>query len=147
MFFSFIPSRTAACNIVNTGVAQTQEMVATEVLNYLIRCLLCCVFFILCTQTPPVGKRSKKANSKILSPMPSATAVPVEAGKSGDEVSLQYVIPHLVLNVTSKDYPSATEMLKGSVLPPLDDVWLPGFYGFVACIIYWCHSKNLLITS
>ncbi|KAE8295968.1 Hydrocephalus-inducing protein Hy-3 [Larimichthys crocea] len=73
-------------------------------------------------QTPPVGKRSKKANSKILSPMPSATAVPVEAGKSGDEVSLQYVIPHLVLNVTSKDYPSATEMLKGSILPPLDDV-------------------------
>ncbi|TMS05303.1 Hydrocephalus-inducing protein-like protein [Larimichthys crocea] len=71
--------------------------------------------------TPPVGKRSKKANSKILSPMPSATAVPVEAGKSGDEVSLQYVIPHLVLNVTSKDYPSATEMLKGSILPPLDD--------------------------
>ncbi|XP_027128846.1 hydrocephalus-inducing protein homolog isoform X3 [Larimichthys crocea] len=73
-------------------------------------------------QTPPVGKRSKKANSKILSPMPSATAVPVEAGKSGDEVSQQYVIPHLVLNVTSKDYPSATEMLKGSVLPPLDEV-------------------------
>ncbi|XP_070763174.1 hydrocephalus-inducing protein homolog [Enoplosus armatus] len=70
----------------------------------------------------PVGKRSKKANSKILSPMPSQMAVPPEADNAGDKVSPLNIIPHVVLNVTGKDYPSATELLRGSTLPPLDKV-------------------------
>ncbi|XP_037622519.1 hydrocephalus-inducing protein homolog isoform X2 [Sebastes umbrosus] len=72
----------------------------------------------------PVGKRSKKAINKIVSPMPNQMAAPAEAEK----VSPQVIIPHIELNVTGKDYPSATELLKGSTLPPqvevLDDLGL-----------------------
>ncbi|XP_035521672.1 hydrocephalus-inducing protein homolog [Morone saxatilis] len=68
----------------------------------------------------PVGKRSKKA-SKILSPMTSQMAAPAEAGKAGDKVSPQDIIPHIVLNVTGKDS-SATELLKSSALPPPDEL-------------------------
>ncbi|XP_049928998.1 hydrocephalus-inducing protein homolog isoform X2 [Epinephelus moara] len=66
----------------------------------------------------PVGKRSKKANIKVMSPMPSQTSAPSEA----DKVSPQDIIPHIVLNLTGKDYPSASELLKGSTLPPLVEV-------------------------
>nr|XP_029134421.1 hydrocephalus-inducing protein homolog [Labrus bergylta] len=66
----------------------------------------------------PVSKRSKKANSKALSPMPS----PTEADKTGNSVSAQDFIPHIVLNVTGKDYPDATELLNGRILPPLVEV-------------------------
>ncbi len=59
-----------------------------------------------------------------MSPMPSQMAAPHEADKAGDKVSPQDIIPHIVLNGTGKDYPSATELLKGSTLPPLDEVWL-----------------------
>ncbi|XP_045894223.1 hydrocephalus-inducing protein homolog [Micropterus dolomieu] len=69
----------------------------------------------------PVGKRSKKASTKTLSPLPSQMAAPPEADKAGDKVYPQD-IPHIVLNVTGKDYPSATELLSSSVLPPLDEV-------------------------
>ncbi|XP_022605572.1 hydrocephalus-inducing protein homolog [Seriola dumerili] len=64
----------------------------------------------------PVSKRSKKANSK--SPMPSQMTAPADT----DKVSPQDIIPLIVLNVTEKDYPSPTELLKGSTLPPLDEV-------------------------
>ncbi|XP_076588631.1 hydrocephalus-inducing protein homolog [Chaetodon auriga] len=70
----------------------------------------------------PVGKRNKKGISKAMSPMPSQMAARAEAGKTGDKVSPQDIIPHIVLNVTGKDYPSATELLKGRTLPPLDEV-------------------------
>lgn len=68
----------------------------------------------------PVGKRSKKANIKVMSPMPSQTSAPSEA----DKVSSQDIIPHIVLNLTREDYPSASELLKGSTLPPLVEVCL-----------------------
>ncbi|KAM9351917.1 LOW QUALITY PROTEIN: hydrocephalus-inducing protein homolog [Symphorus nematophorus] len=67
----------------------------------------------------PIGKRSKKANSKAMSPVASQVAPSAEAG---DKVSPQDIIPHIVLNVTGKDHPSATELLKGSSLPLLDEV-------------------------
>ncbi|GAA6221266.1 hydrocephalus-inducing protein homolog [Lates japonicus] len=70
----------------------------------------------------PVGKRSKKANSKTISPMPSQMAALADPEKEGDKVSPQDIIPHIVLNVREKDYPSATELLKDSTLPPLDKV-------------------------
>ncbi|XP_073328914.1 hydrocephalus-inducing protein homolog [Pagrus major] len=66
------------------------------------------------TETP-VGKRSKKANNKAMSPMPSQT-------ESGDKVSPQDIVPHLVLKLTGKDYPSVTELLKANTLPPLEEV-------------------------
>ncbi|XP_071313817.1 hydrocephalus-inducing protein homolog isoform X2 [Trachinotus anak] len=70
----------------------------------------------------PVGKKSKKANSKAVSPMPSQIAAPADADKDGDNVSPQDFIPHIVLNVREKDYSSATELLKDSTLPTLDEV-------------------------
>ncbi|XP_042266839.1 hydrocephalus-inducing protein homolog isoform X2 [Thunnus maccoyii] len=70
----------------------------------------------------PVGKRAKKASNKVLSPMPSQMAPPAEAEKAGDKVSPPNITPHIVLNVTGKDYPSATELLKGNTLPPLEEV-------------------------
>ncbi|XP_040894088.1 hydrocephalus-inducing protein homolog [Toxotes jaculatrix] len=73
-------------------------------------------------QPSPAVKRSKKANSKTMSPMPSQTAAPADADKEGDKVSPQDIIPHIVLNVTEKDCPSATELLRGSTLPSLDEV-------------------------
>ncbi|XP_028440234.1 hydrocephalus-inducing protein homolog [Perca flavescens] len=78
------------------------------------------------TEKSPVGRKTKKSNSKIMSPMPSQIAAPAESDKGGGKVSPQDnpqdFIPHIVLNVTGKDYPSATELLKGSTLPPLVEV-------------------------
>ncbi|XP_026221932.1 hydrocephalus-inducing protein homolog [Anabas testudineus] len=70
----------------------------------------------------PVGRKNKKANSKSLSPTPSQTAALDETDKEEDKVSPQDTIFHIVINVTGKDYLSATEMLKYSTLPPLDEV-------------------------
>ncbi|KAM7396206.1 hypothetical protein PAMP_019263 [Pampus punctatissimus] len=70
----------------------------------------------------PVGKRAKKASSKVLSPVPSQMVPPAEAEKPGDKASPPDIIPHIVLNVTGKDYPSATELLEGNTLPLLEDV-------------------------
>ncbi|XP_059190373.1 hydrocephalus-inducing protein homolog [Centropristis striata] len=70
----------------------------------------------------PVGKRHKKTNSKITSPMPSQILAPAETDREGDKVSPQDIIPHIVLNVTGEDCPSATELLKGGILPPLVEV-------------------------
>ncbi|XP_034444093.1 hydrocephalus-inducing protein homolog [Hippoglossus hippoglossus] len=66
----------------------------------------------------PFGKRSKKAGSKTMSPLPTTA----EADKEGDKLPHPVIIPHIVLNVTEKDHPSATELLRGSSLPPLDEV-------------------------
>ncbi|XP_074533739.1 hydrocephalus-inducing protein homolog [Halichoeres trimaculatus] len=66
----------------------------------------------------PVGKRSKRANSKAISPMPSLIAERAEAEK----VSPQDIIPHIVLNATGKDHPSVSELLGGNALPPLAEV-------------------------
>ncbi|KAA8590532.1 hypothetical protein FQN60_014466, partial [Etheostoma spectabile] len=78
------------------------------------------------TEKSPIGRKTKKTNSKIMSPMPSQIAAPDELDKGGGKVSplnnLQDFIPHIVLNVTGKDYPSATELLKGSTLPSLVEV-------------------------
>ncbi|XP_030281249.1 hydrocephalus-inducing protein homolog isoform X1 [Sparus aurata] len=63
----------------------------------------------------PVGKKTKKANNKAMSPVPIQT-------EPGDKVSPQDIIPHLVLNLTGKDYRSVTELLKASTLPPLEEV-------------------------
>lgn len=41
-----------------------------------------------------------------------------------DKVPQQEIISHIVVNVTGKDYLSATEQLKVSILPPLHEVWL-----------------------
>ncbi|XP_029378255.1 hydrocephalus-inducing protein homolog [Echeneis naucrates] len=74
------------------------------------------------TEKPsPGGKRNAKANSKIMSPMPSQVAAPGDAERAGDQMSPQEIIPHIVY-VTEKDELSATELLKGSTLPPLDEV-------------------------
>ncbi|XP_034061831.1 LOW QUALITY PROTEIN: hydrocephalus-inducing protein homolog [Gymnodraco acuticeps] len=66
----------------------------------------------------PVGRKNKKAHSKIMSPIPSQIAAPAEA----DKVYPEEIIPHIVLNVTGKDSPSATELLKGSTVPQLVQV-------------------------
>lgn len=87
--------------------------------------------FTLCTQTP-VGKKTKKANNKAMSPVPIQT-------EPGDKVSPQDIIPHLVLNLTGKDYRSVTELLKASTLPPLEEVWLTCFFLFFAV-----NGKNLI---
>lgn len=89
-----------------------------------------------CVQTP-VGKRAKKASSKVLSPMPSQMAPPTEAEKPGDKVSPPDIVPHIVLNVTGKDYPSATELLKGNTLPPLEEVWPTIAYFFPFLYLVW----------
>ncbi|KAK5867885.1 hypothetical protein PBY51_012341 [Eleginops maclovinus] len=65
----------------------------------------------------PVGRRNKKANSKIMSPILSQIAA-----AEADKVLPQDVIPHIVLNVTGGNSPSATELLEGSPLPPLVEV-------------------------
>ncbi|KAI3370851.1 hypothetical protein L3Q82_007368 [Scortum barcoo] len=70
----------------------------------------------------PVGKRSKKANSKTISPMPSQMAAPPEADKAGDKVSPQDIVPHIMLNGSERDCPNVTELINGSSLPPLDEV-------------------------
>ncbi|XP_062413865.1 hydrocephalus-inducing protein homolog [Pungitius pungitius] len=62
-----------------------------------------------------VGKKNKKHGS---SPLPSQMSVPAAA----DVVLPQDIIPHVALNVTRKDCPSAAELLKGSTLPPLAEV-------------------------
>ncbi|XP_031731518.1 hydrocephalus-inducing protein homolog isoform X1 [Anarrhichthys ocellatus] len=64
-------------------------------------------------QTAVVSKKSKRASSKVCSPIPSQMA---------DTVLPRDIIPHIVLNVTGKDSPSAAELLKGSTLPPLVEV-------------------------
>ncbi|KAI3371721.1 hypothetical protein L3Q82_024292, partial [Scortum barcoo] len=72
----------------------------------------------------PVGKRGKKANSKTISPVLNQMTVPPETDKEGDkcQVSPQDIIPHIVVNGAERDCLSATELLKGSTLPPLDEV-------------------------
>ncbi|XP_026166304.1 hydrocephalus-inducing protein-like isoform X3 [Mastacembelus armatus] len=70
----------------------------------------------------PVGRRSKEENNKTCSPMPSHVAAPPEADKAEDSTSPQTTIPHIVLSVTGKGYPNATELLEGNILPPLDEV-------------------------
>nr|XP_046249402.1 hydrocephalus-inducing protein homolog [Scatophagus argus] len=70
----------------------------------------------------PFSKKSKKASSKAMSPMSNQMQVPFEADKTGDKVSPQDIIPHIVLNVTGKDNLSAVELLKGNTLPSLDQV-------------------------
>ncbi|KAF7656194.1 hypothetical protein LDENG_00045050 [Lucifuga dentata] len=64
-----------------------------------------------------VGKRTKKTY-KTVSPIPSQ----MEGGMAGEKVSPRDVIPHIVLKVVGKDYPSVTELLTGSTLPPLEEV-------------------------
>ncbi|XP_053175951.1 hydrocephalus-inducing protein homolog [Scomber japonicus] len=66
----------------------------------------------------PVGKRAKKASGRILSPMPSQMSIQAEPEKL---LPLD-ITPHIVLNVTGKEYLSATELLKGNTLPPLEEV-------------------------
>lgn len=77
-----------------------------------------------------------------MSPMPSQIAVPAESDKGGGKVSPQNnpqdFIPHIVLNVTGKDYPSATELLKGSTLPPLVEVWRIFLFLFTVYIFPKC---------
>ncbi|XP_068458365.1 hydrocephalus-inducing protein homolog isoform X2 [Clinocottus analis] len=64
------------------------------------------------------SKRSKKASCKIMSPMPSQMGAPADGG-----LGLSHeIIPHIVLNITGKDYPSASELLRGSTLPSLVEV-------------------------
>ena len=41
------------------------------------------------------------------------------------------ITPHIVLNVTGKEYLSATELLKGNTLPPLEEVWPKFTYFFL----------------
>lgn len=78
----------------------------------------------LCIQTP-VCKRSKQAISK-MSPTTYQLTAPGEAEKTG-----QGIIPHIVWNVNRKNHPSSTDLLKGRILPPLDQVWLPFFFLFL----------------
>ncbi|KAK2918189.1 hydrocephalus-inducing protein homolog [Channa argus] len=69
----------------------------------------------------PIGRKSKKAISKTLSPTPSQMASSEDTDKEEERASTQD-IPHIVVKVTMKDYPSATELLKGNVLPEVDKV-------------------------
>uniref|UniRef100_UPI003AADF4DB hydrocephalus-inducing protein homolog n=1 Tax=Centroberyx gerrardi TaxID=166262 RepID=UPI003AADF4DB len=86
----------------------------------------------------PVGKRTKKerekeklekekqkadmAEAKMVSPMPSQMPLAGEGAVAGEKESPPDIVPHIVLNTTGKHYPSATELLKGSTLPPLEEV-------------------------
>ncbi|XP_047451812.1 hydrocephalus-inducing protein homolog [Mugil cephalus] len=77
---------------------------------------------LLTDKQSPVGKKSKKVNNKTLSPVPSQTAALAEVETPEDKVSPPDIIPHIVLNGPVKDCVSAMELLKGSALPPLDEV-------------------------
>ncbi|CAB1432186.1 unnamed protein product [Pleuronectes platessa] len=66
----------------------------------------------------PFGKKSKKAGGKTMSPMLTTA----DAEKEGDKLPPPVIIPHIVLNVTEKDHPSPSKLLRGSSLPPLDEV-------------------------
>ncbi|XP_075998116.1 hydrocephalus-inducing protein homolog [Genypterus blacodes] len=65
-----------------------------------------------------VSKKTKKANSKPLSPVPNQ----MDNSMAGDKVSPVDIVPQIVLHVPGKGYPSATELLEGSDLPPLHEV-------------------------
>ncbi|XP_075998117.1 hydrocephalus-inducing protein homolog [Genypterus blacodes] len=68
-----------------------------------------------------VGKKTRKANSKPLSPILRCQSQ-MDNGMAGDKVSPVDIVPHIVLHGSGKGYPSATELLKGSALPPLEEV-------------------------
>ncbi|KAM9376112.1 hydrocephalus-inducing protein-like [Pholidichthys leucotaenia] len=73
-------------------------------------------------QSPAAGKRNKKANSKIMSPLPSHTAARAEGDKAVAKLSPLGIIPHIVLKVMENKELSVTELVKGSTLPPRDKV-------------------------
>ncbi|XP_035498051.2 hydrocephalus-inducing protein homolog isoform X1 [Scophthalmus maximus] len=70
----------------------------------------------------PAGKKGKKGTSKALSPMPSHADADKEGDRRRERASQQDVIPHIVLNVTERDDQETKELLKGSALPPLEQV-------------------------
>ncbi|XP_037539075.1 hydrocephalus-inducing protein homolog [Nematolebias whitei] len=65
----------------------------------------------------PAAKRTKKSNSKIISPLLSQPAA-VDNSKAGDTESSPLTVPHIVLNVTG----SSSELLNNGSLPPLEEV-------------------------
>ncbi|KAM3592002.1 uncharacterized protein V6R79_011190 [Siganus canaliculatus] len=72
-------------------------------------------------QRTPVEKTSKKASSGILFPMPAQMAASVESVKTENDTT-QDAIPHLEMNLTAGDNLSVTDWIKGSILPPLNEV-------------------------
>lgn len=88
----------------------------------------------VCAQTSQ-SKKSKKASSKIISPVPSQVAALADSERRPDKMSPREIIPHIVLNVKGEDCPSVTELLKMGALPSLDQAWLAQFFSFylVSC--------------
>lgn len=54
--------------------------------------------------------------------MPSHADADKEGDRRRERASQQDVIPHIVLNVTERDDQETKELLKGSALPPLEQV-------------------------
>ncbi|XP_054864966.1 hydrocephalus-inducing protein homolog [Amphiprion ocellaris] len=76
---------------------------------------------VLIEKPSPTGKRSRKINSKVaLSPLPCQIAAAVDT--AGENLSPPKAIPHIVLNATEKVCVSVAELLKGSTLPPSNEV-------------------------
>lgn len=98
-----------------------------------------------CIQTPVVRK-NKKARSKALSPMPNQMAPVIEEEQAGGKGSAPATIPSIVLKLTGKEYPTVSEMLKGSVLPQLEEVkpTIADFFS-VLCFVYFpaCPPQNV----
>lgn len=88
----------------------------------------------VCAQTSQ-SKKSKKASSKVISPVPSQVAALADSDRRPDKMSPREIIPHIVLNVKGEDCPSVTELLKMGTLPSLDQAWLAQCFSFylVSC--------------
>ena len=88
----------------------------------------------LCPQNP-LGKKGKKAGGKTISPLHTTAEADKEADKEGDKEGDPVIIPHIVIDVTEKDPPTATELLRDSSLPTLDEVGLTFIFLLYVCII------------
>ncbi|XP_056138426.1 hydrocephalus-inducing protein homolog [Lampris incognitus] len=93
---------------------------------------------LLLEKQPSASKRTRKegekerlekekqkadvASIKVASPVPSQMLPPGEGGAPEDKESLPAIIPHILLSVTERNYPSVVELLKGGILPPPEEV-------------------------
>lgn len=78
-----------------------------------------------CVQTSQ-SKKSKKATSKVLSPMTPQLPVAADSEKR-EKLPPRELIPYSVVNVTGEDCPSVTDVLSAARLPSLDQARLAPF--------------------
>lgn len=68
-------------------------------------------------------RKAGMSDTKMASPVPNQMPLAGEGGTGGDKEPPPDIIPQILLTVTGRDCPSATELLKGRTLPPLEEVW------------------------